>query len=369
MWGYTPGKSLKVTILRKETRHESSMVRRIDRGARVSRLPAFALRALAFILLVASVIPSVCRAGELELGLGWPYVGLKANGGKLSGEARIAHNEGINVFAGRLYWNFYSADNLRGFAGPEVGYVRFKTLGLKGTGYETSAFVGGQYFLTQRLSIALDIGPTLVGLKSSGYSVSGIEWVFNSAIYYRFWGGSAPRGTSGSPADEAGTRVASEPGVRAAGPSPASGVDEQLPKLVARTKHAAAADHLRQADVLISSKSFSEARQEVEAIAQLVGEEDVLTFHGYCRLGQIGLLQKDFTDAQGQFIKALGLARRLGIQGPDVADVYVGLAACLVNLGDKSRALRSYEKALDAGPAPETRSMVEREVERLKGQE
>ncbi|MCX5789601.1 MAG: hypothetical protein NTX64_14015 [Elusimicrobia bacterium] len=335
----------------------------------MSRLPAFVSRLLAFILLVTFLIPSVCRAGDLEFGLGWPYVGLKANGGKLSGEARIANNEGINVFAGRLYWNFYSADNLRGFAGPEVGYVRFKTLGLKGTGYETSAFVGGQYFLTQRLSIALDIGPTLVGLKSSGYSVSGIEWVFNSAVYYRFWGGSAPHGTSDLQSREAGTRVASEPSVRTAEPPPASAENEQLQRVVARTKHAAAADHLRQADVLISSKSFSEARQELEAIVPLVGEEDVLTFHGYCRLGRISLLQKDFTDAQGQFLKALGLARRLGIQGPDVADVFVGLATSLVNLGDKSRALRSYEKALDAGPAPETRSMVEREIERLKGQE
>lgn len=143
-----------------------------------------------FILLAALCAASPGAARELELGIGWPYAGVKMNLEKVAAEARYAAGDGIRVYQGRAYWNYLDDGKLKAFAGPEFGYVKFDTLSMKGTGYESSVFIGCQYYATRRISIGVDFGPTLIGLNSGDYSVSGIEWVFNSTLYFRFWGGS-----------------------------------------------------------------------------------------------------------------------------------------------------------------------------------
>ncbi|MCK5584376.1 MAG: hypothetical protein KAI33_11315, partial [Elusimicrobiales bacterium] len=70
----------------------------------------------------------------------------------------------------------------------EGGYVSFNTLDMKGTGYETSVFLGGEHFISKRTSFILDFAPTLIGLKSDDYKVSGIEWVLNLGLYIYFAG-------------------------------------------------------------------------------------------------------------------------------------------------------------------------------------
>jgi hypothetical protein len=142
----------------------------------------------AYLLFIHCLLLSTCFCGELNIGLGWPYIALKYNFSKrIASEIKWATGEGINVYAGRGYWNFRTFDRLKLFTGLEAGYIAFDTLDIKGTGYETSIFLGGEYFiLPQKLSFAVDISPTFIGLRSDEYKIDGFEWVVNLAVYYYF---------------------------------------------------------------------------------------------------------------------------------------------------------------------------------------
>ena len=123
----------------------------------------------------------------MGIGLGYPYLGVKYNfSERIASEIRWATGEGINVYAGRGYWNFYSGKKLTAFTGLEGGYIKFDTLDTKGTGYEGAAFVGGEYFIYERFSFVLDFAPTFINLKSDEFKIDGIEWVTNLAVYYYF---------------------------------------------------------------------------------------------------------------------------------------------------------------------------------------
>jgi hypothetical protein len=96
------------------------------------------------------------------------------------------------VYSGRGYWNFYNSGAVRGFTGLEGGGIKFNTIGLKGSGYEAALFAGGEYRLSQNISLLMDFAPTLIMLRHAVYSdveVSGVEFVINAGVYYRFGGG------------------------------------------------------------------------------------------------------------------------------------------------------------------------------------
>jgi hypothetical protein len=99
---------------------------------------------------------------------------------------------GVKVYAGRFYWNFSRYDKLSLFSGPEFGYVNFNTYDMKGTGYETGLVLGMEYFITPRFSFMMDFTPTLIGLKSDNYKVSGVEFVLNLGLNFYF----GPRGSN-----------------------------------------------------------------------------------------------------------------------------------------------------------------------------
>jgi hypothetical protein len=102
----------------------------------------------AYLLFIHYLLLSTCFCGELSIGLGWPYIALKYNFSKrITSEIKWATGEGINVYAGRGYWNFRTFDRLKLFTGLEAGYITFDTLDIKGTGYESSVFLGGEYFI------------------------------------------------------------------------------------------------------------------------------------------------------------------------------------------------------------------------------
>lgn len=55
---------------------------------------------------------------------------------------------------------------MRAFTGIAGGYIKFNTLDIKGSGYEGSIFIGGEYFITDNIALAMDLSPTYLGLKS-----------------------------------------------------------------------------------------------------------------------------------------------------------------------------------------------------------
>lgn len=144
-----------------------------------------------FFIAALVLIPGSVQAGEVSLGLGYPYAGIKYTIYKnLDFEVRYATGEGINVYAGRFYWNFHNSERLKGFTGIDGGGIKFNTLDTKGSGYEGSVFIGGEYFIFEKLSLALDFAPTYIGLKEDSATgdstVNNIEWVGNIALYFYF---------------------------------------------------------------------------------------------------------------------------------------------------------------------------------------
>ena len=138
-------------------------------------------------LLLASLIsPAAYAAENLSLGVGYPYISIKYDLPVLSAEGRFVTGSGVQAYAGRGYWNFHRSDKLKGFTGLEGGYIKFNTLATKGSGYEGAVFVGGEYFMADRISLLMDFAPTLISLKSGDLGVSGLEYVINLGLYWHF---------------------------------------------------------------------------------------------------------------------------------------------------------------------------------------
>lgn len=165
-------------------------------------------RAALYLMLALAAPPAVSAAGELSLGLGYPYLSAKYDIGGYAAEARLAAGGGIQAYSGRGYWKFHRAGQLTGFAGLEAGYINFNTLLMQGSGGEFALFAGGEYAVTENFSVLMDFAPTLIVLNHQTYDVgvSGVEYVVNLGFYYRFGAG--------------GGRPARQPAPRPASPAP-----------------------------------------------------------------------------------------------------------------------------------------------------
>jgi hypothetical protein len=136
--------------------------------------------------------------GKLGIGLGYPWVSIKYGiTHKFSIEVRGAFGSGINVYGVRLYYNFnpkHRIDRIVIFTGLEGDYVSFnvdtgnKEEKMSGNGYIGYTFLGGEYFITKRFTLNLDIGPAFISLEEDEFnlSVDGIEYVFNLGINFYF---------------------------------------------------------------------------------------------------------------------------------------------------------------------------------------
>jgi len=161
------------------------------------------MKRISRLILFLLVFPAVLKAENLSFGLGYPYISLKYDLPAVSAEGRFVSDPGIRVYSGRGYWNFHQSEKLNGFAGLEVGYIKFNTLDTRGTGYEGALFVGGEYVVTEKIYLLMDFAPTLIALRHDTYrdiKVSGVEYVVNLGFYYRF-------GKPGSKAEPANKRA------------------------------------------------------------------------------------------------------------------------------------------------------------------
>lgn len=198
-------------------------------------------------ILAMLAFPAPAAAGDLSIGLGYPYLSAKYDFQSVAAEARLVTGSGIQVYSGRGYWNFHRSRPLTAFAGAEAGYIKFDTLDMKGTGGMAALFVGGEYAVAENFSVLMDFAPTLIMLKHGVYDVgvSGVEYVVNMGFYYRFGGGTAKR-----PAPRA-VRPPPQPAarpVKAAPPEPEAPPPPAAAPRPARTSSAAAARALADLD-------------------------------------------------------------------------------------------------------------------------
>ena len=142
------------------------------------------------ILLTFSEIIFGRNLPKFGISLGYPYVSLKYRlSSKFTTELRDTFSEGINVVSLRGYYDFYKINKISCFTGIDLGYVFFDTDDVKGEGSLFTVFIGGEYFVSSKISISIDIGPSFITLwskKEKDLSVSGIEWILNSGLNIYF---------------------------------------------------------------------------------------------------------------------------------------------------------------------------------------
>ncbi|MGH7442987.1 MAG: hypothetical protein ACREKE_09985, partial [bacterium] len=119
------------------------------------------------------------------VGVGYPDLRLRANlDYGLAVEAKYAYEPGIDIYSGRLYWNFWNIGPLAVEVGAEGGYARFSGMDiLNGNGSYGEGFLGLEYAVTPRIKLSVDAGPARIEARSYGYTYNTTDLIFNTAVY------------------------------------------------------------------------------------------------------------------------------------------------------------------------------------------
>ncbi len=123
---------------------------------------------------------------KVGVGLGYSYMSLKYGlSNKISLEGRYTFDIGINLYGGRLYYNFNPQGKGVIYTGIQFDYIDFYIDDISGTGFGGLAFLGLEYFLSKTLTLAIELGPTYTKLADATYSnvnKESIDWVINTGI-------------------------------------------------------------------------------------------------------------------------------------------------------------------------------------------
>ena len=95
-------------------------------------------------------------------------------------------------------------------------------------------------------------------------------------------------------------------------------------------------------------------------------DEDLRRIRYNERIGSISLKENDYAGAESSFSQAIMIASSAGVKDPVVADAYAGMGQSLAEEGKTDRAAEFFNKALDAGPSPKTRLLIQKELEALR---
>jgi hypothetical protein len=126
--------------------------------------------------------------GEPErfaLGFGYPDVRARlAVAYGLDLEAKFAFEQGIQIYTGRLLWNFWDLGHFHALVGVEGGFARFSAFdGLNGNGTVAEGFLGLEYPFGGRFKLSVDAGPAKLQANSEGFSYSTVQTIYNTAFY------------------------------------------------------------------------------------------------------------------------------------------------------------------------------------------
>jgi len=128
--------------------------------------------------------------GSFAAGINYPGLSLRYGLSKsLVFEGKYQTGEGISLYGPRVYYMFSrSSRTIVPFIGGGFDLVSFKGEVSEGTGFVMELFGGGEYFVNDRLSFQLDIGPAFINLTDKNYSIgqAGVEYVVNFGINYYF---------------------------------------------------------------------------------------------------------------------------------------------------------------------------------------
>lgn len=125
---------------------------------------------------------------RFAVGVGYPDVRLRYDIKDWAVEAKGSFGTGVQIYSGRLSWDFMPVGPLKALVGAEGGWIKFDSIDtISGTGTYGQLFVGLEYPFAKRLKLEVDGGPLFVQLYAEGQSVRTGDLVFNAALYLYLW--------------------------------------------------------------------------------------------------------------------------------------------------------------------------------------
>jgi hypothetical protein len=134
----------------------------------------------------ASTLSPAADLSAFAVGVGYPDVRLRFGLGQdWSLEAKGAFAQGLQIYSGRVSWDFAALGPLRAMAGAEGGWAKFDGLdSISGDGAYAGGFLGLEYPLARRLRVTVDIGPAWLQASSQNHSLSAVDVIYNTALYF-----------------------------------------------------------------------------------------------------------------------------------------------------------------------------------------
>jgi hypothetical protein len=136
-------------------------------------------------VLAAEVAQTQVAPGRFALGLGYPDVRARvALGYGVNLDAKFAFEQGIQVYSGRLAWNFYDLGPFKTMVGAEGGYALFNGVdSLNGNAVVFEGFLGLEYPFARRLRLSVDAGLASIQASSMGSTDTTTDIIYNTALY------------------------------------------------------------------------------------------------------------------------------------------------------------------------------------------
>ncbi len=172
-------------------------------GERFSYLRNFLIFALFFAALVSARCGTGSEPGnpKRSFGTGLTYTGglIRAGfGERWAVDARFLYdvtntsNGDVKsqIIGARGYFSFRTRKKLQPYVGIEADYVSSKLnngTSYDVTGFTTGGFLGLEYYLTNRISLGVDMGPYYIKLKESSLSQSASEFDFVANSFLNFY--------------------------------------------------------------------------------------------------------------------------------------------------------------------------------------
>jgi hypothetical protein len=123
---------------------------------------------------------------SLAVGVGYPDLRLRFGlGPHWSLEAKGAFAQGLQIYSGRVSWDFGHVGPLRALLGAECGWAKFDGLdSISGNGVYGEGFAGLEYPFARRLRLTVDVGPAWLQASAQDHSLSTVDVIFNTALYF-----------------------------------------------------------------------------------------------------------------------------------------------------------------------------------------
>jgi hypothetical protein len=301
--------------------------------------------------------PGLFENGDLSLGLGYPFLGLKYDFSDYALEGRFLTRNGIQVYSGRGYWNFHERNKWTAYTGLEAGYVRYGSGSYAAHAYELAPFIGGAYAIDKKFSVSADISPALVIFPGGGtdFDIGDLGWYLNIGVFFRL-----PSMAPKSPlAADASNTAAMD----------TKNSDSEISawrRAPAARKKSSYEDHLAAADRYISQKDYPEAGEEYSLALAALPETDARRIFLFERRAWLALKEKSVEEARDLYLAAITAAKQLGIYDANTVNAYCGLAYCFERLENLPLAIKNYERAMDITASAGVRSAIEKTLRRLK---